>query len=335
LENKQGVELLKHFVMKKVAVVCGGYSGEAVVSLRSAQMVMDNIDRSRFVPTKVIIDKLSWKAEWEGVTYPIDRNDFTFTAKGTKHRFDGVFMIIHGTPGEDGLLQGYFEILGIPVTTGSVYTQALTFNKKATTRVLSSMGFHTARSLQIKAWEPYSSSFIVQHVGLPCFVKPNCGGSSLGTSRVNSAEELHLALDMAFQVDDHVIIEEFIGGIEVTCGVIIRTGQVMALPITEIVSKTEFFDFKAKYEGLSEEITPARLSPELTTNIQDLSQDIYRKLECRGMIRVDYIIKDTTPYVIEVNTTPGFSEASIIPQQAAVVGISKTELISAVIDSCF
>jgi D-alanine-D-alanine ligase len=321
--------------MKKVAVVCGGYSGESVVSMRSAQMVMDNIDRTRFAPVKVIIDRMSWKAEWEGTTYPIDRNDFTFQVKGVKHVFDGIFMIIHGTPGEDGLLQGYFEMLGIPVTTGGVYTQALTFNKKATTRVLGSMGFHTARSLQVKAWEPYSSSFVVQHVGLPCFVKPNCGGSSLGTSRVNQTEDLHLALDKAFQVDDHVIIEEFIGGTEVTCGVIVWQGKVMALPITEIVSKKEFFDYEAKYQGLSEEITPARISPELTAQIQQLSEDIYRKLECRGMIRVDYIIKDQTPYVIEVNTTPGFSEASIIPQQAAAVGIDKTQLISAVIDSCF
>jgi D-alanine-D-alanine ligase len=298
-------------------------------------MVMDNIDRTRFAPVKVIIDRIAWKAEWEGITHPIDRNDFTFIVNGTKHLFDGIFMIIHGTPGEDGLLQGYFEMLGIPVTTGGVYTQALTFNKKATTRVLSSMGFHTARSLQIKAWEPYSSTFVVQHVGLPCFVKPNCGGSSLGTSRVNLTEDLHLALDKAFKVDDHVIIEEFIGGTEVTCGVIVWQGKVMALPITEIVSKKEFFDYEAKYQGLSEEITPARLSEDLTLQIQRLSEDIYRKLECRGMIRVDYIIKDQTPYVIEVNTTPGFSEASIIPQQAAAVGINKTQLISAVIDSCF
>jgi D-alanine-D-alanine ligase len=321
--------------MKRVAVVCGGYSGEAAVSMRSAQMVMDNIDRTRFEPVKVIIDRTTWKAEWEGAYYPIDRNDFTFVVKGGKRMVDGVFMIIHGTPGEDGLLQGYFEILGIPVTTGGVYTQALTFNKKATTRVLSSMGFHTARSLQIKAWEPYSSTFIVQHVGLPCFVKPNCGGSSLGTTRVNQLEDLHLALDKAFQVDDHVIIEEYIAGTEVTCGVIVWQGKVMALPITEIVSKKEFFDYQAKYEGLSEEITPARLPEDMTAKIQHLSEDIFRKLECKGMIRVDYIIKEQTPYVIEVNTTPGFSEASIIPQQAFAVGISKKELISAVIDGCF
>ena len=322
-------------MIKKVAVVCGGYSGEAVVSHRSAQMVMDHIDRNRFEPVKVIIDKMTWKAEWEGVTYPMDRNDFTFVVKSVKHAFDGVFMIIHGTPGEDGLMQGYFEMLGIPVTTGGVYTQALTFNKKATTRVLSSMGFHTARSIQLKAWEPYSSTFVAQHVGLPCFVKPNCGGSSLGTSRVNHLEEMHLALNKAFEVDDHVIIEEYISGTEVTCGVITWEGKVMALPITEIVSKTAFFDFQAKYEGLSEEITPARLSPEVTKNIQRLSEDIFRKLECKGMIRVDYIIRENEPFVIEVNTTPGFSEASIIPQQAAAVGINKTQLISAVIDSCF
>jgi D-alanine-D-alanine ligase len=325
----------QHSHIKTVAVVCGGYSGEAVVSKRSAQMVMDHIDRSRFEPIKVQIDRTMWKAEYEGAWYPMDRNDFTFLVKGTKHRFDGVFMIIHGTPGEDGILQGYFEMLGIPVTTGGVFTQALTFNKKATTRVLASMGFHTARSLQLKALEPYSASFVLQHVGLPCFVKPNCGGSSLGTSRVNQTEELHLAIDKAFAVDEQVIIEEFVAGTEVTCGVIVWQGKVMALPVTEIVTKKEFFDFEAKYQGLSEEITPARLSPEVTQLVQQLSEDIFKKLECRGMIRVDYIIRENEPFVIEVNTTPGFSEASIIPQQAAAVGISKSELISAVIDGCF
>ncbi|MBL0314703.1 MAG: ATP-grasp domain-containing protein [Flavobacteriales bacterium] len=232
-------------------------------------------------------------------------------------------------------MQGYFELLGIPTTTGNTLNMSLTFNKKTTTRVLSTMGFTTARSIELKALEPYSASFITQNVGLPCFVKPNCGGSSIGTSRVNQVEDLHLAIDKAFHEDSHVIIEEFISGIEVTCGVIVNKGKVMALPVTEIVSQKEFFDYEAKYQGKSEEITPARLDDKIYLRVQQYSEDIYRRLDCRGMIRVDYIIRGEDIYVIEVNTTPGFSEASIIPQQAASIGMSKTELISAVIESSF
>jgi D-alanine-D-alanine ligase len=244
-------------------------------------------------------------------------------------------MIIHGTPGENGILQGYFELLGIATTTGDTLNMALTFNKKMTTRVLGTYGFHVAKSLTLKRTDSYSSQQIIEHVGLPCFVKPNCGGSSIGTSRVNAAEDLHKAIDTALQVDSQIIIEEFIQGTEVTCGVIKWQGNVMALPITEIVSQKEFFDFEAKYQGQSEEITPARLDKEIYDCVQANSEAIYTALECRGMIRVDYIIRGQDIFVIEVNTTPGFSEASIIPQQAGVQGISKTELITAVISSSF
>jgi D-alanine-D-alanine ligase len=197
------------------------------------------------------------------------------------------------------------------------------------------MGYRVARSIVVRKEEEITAEAVVAKVGLPCFVKPNCGGSSIGTSRVNKLEEVMDAISRARNEDEDIIVEEFIAGREVTCGVIVLNGKPTALPITEIVSETEFFDFQAKYEGLSEEITPARLSPEVTENIQRLSEDIFRKLECKGMIRVDYIIRENEPFVIEVNTTPGFSEASIIPQQAAAIGINKTQLISAVIDSCF
>ncbi len=320
---------------KIIAVVCGGYSGESVVSMRSAAMVMNNIDRTKYTPYQVVITLDRWVVLHDGAEIPVDRNGFSFAISGVKINFDGVFMIIHGTPGENGIMQGYFELLGIPTTTGNTLNMSLTFNKKTTTRVLSTMGFTTARSIELKALEPYSASFITQNVGLPCFVKPNCGGSSIGTSRVNQVEDLHLAIDKAFHEDSHVIIEEFISGIEVTCGVIVNKGKVMALPVTEIVSQKEFFDYEAKYQGKSEEITPARLDDKIYLRVQQYSEDIYRRLDCRGMIRVDYIIRGEDIYVIEVNTTPGFSEASIIPQQAASIGMSKTELISAVIESSF
>jgi len=318
-----------------IAIVCGGYSGESVVSMRSAGMIMHNIDRNKYEPVKVVITRKRWYAEVDDAEVEIDKGDFSFTHTNKKTTFEGVFMIIHGTPGENGIMQGYFELLGIPTTTGNALCMALTFNKKITTRVLSTMGFITAKSIELKALEPYSASFIIQSVGLPCFVKPNCGGSSIGTSRVNKLEDLHVAVDKAFREDDHVILEEFIEGTEVTCGVITYKNKVTALPITEIVSKTEFFDYEAKYKGQSEEITPARLDEKIFKRVQQYSEDIYKKLNCRGMIRVDYIIRGEDAYVIEVNTTPGFSEASIIPQQAEVMGLSKTELISTVIESCF
>ncbi|MDZ4822500.1 MAG: D-alanine--D-alanine ligase [Flavobacteriales bacterium] len=321
--------------MKRIAVVCGGYSGESVVSMRSAAMVMNNIDRSKYEPVKVVVLHERWFAEADGKELDVDKNDFSFTLNRKKILFDGVFMIIHGTPGEDGLMQGYFEMLNIPHTTGGVFNMSLTFNKKATTRTLASLGFTVAKSTVLKKFEPYSSSFIGQIVGLPCFVKPNCGGSSIGTSRVNKVEELHLAVDKAFREDEEVIIEEFISGTEVTCGVIVISGKPTALPITEIVSKKEFFDFEAKYEGASEEITPARISEQLTSRVQQIAEDIYNKLDCRGMIRIDFLLPGSEPYVVEVNTVPGFSEASIIPQQAEVYGMSKKELVSAVIESCF
>lgn len=321
--------------MKRIAVVCGGYSGESVVSLRSAAMIMNHIDRTKYYPVRITISRESWMAEVSGNEIPVDKNDFSISSANGKITFDGAFIIIHGTPGEDGLLQGYLEMLGIPYTTGDVLNTSTTFNKKATTRMLGSLGYHVAQSLVLRREEPYSVSTVIDTVGLPCFVKPNCGGSSIGTSRVNHAEELHHALDTAFREDNEVIVEQFISGTEVTCGVISLNGQTTALPITEIISKKEFFDFEAKYQGASDEVTPARISEEMTNRIQRACEAIYSQLSCRGMIRIDWLIRGDEPFVVEVNTVPGFSEASIIPQQAAAIGISKTELISAVIESCF
>ncbi|MFN9391885.1 MAG: D-alanine--D-alanine ligase [Flavobacteriales bacterium] len=318
--------------MKRIAVVCGGYSGESVVSMRSASMIMNHMDRTKYTPVKIVITRTAWFADFDGIEVVVDKNDFTVTHHGQKMRFDGAFIIIHGTPGEDGLLQGYFTMLGIPHTTGDVLNMAITFNKKATTRLLGSLGFSVAKSITLHKDEPYSITYLTQQLGLPAFVKPNCGGSSIGTSRVNSAQEFHIALEKAFHEDDQVIIEEFIEGTEVTCGVIRRNGKITALPVTEIVSKKEFFDFEAKYQGASEEITPARIPHEVALRIRQSCEDIYQRLNCRGMIRVDWIIRGDEPFAVEVNTVPGFSEASIIPQQAAVAGINKTELITAVLE---
>lgn len=321
--------------MKKIAVVCGGYSGEAAVSMRSAAMIMNNIDRTRYEPMQIVIERQRWYAMLDGKELEVNKADFSIPLDDTHWKCDGVFMIIHGTPGENGIMQGYFEMMGIPTTTGDSLNMSLTFNKKMTTRILSTMQFKTARSISIRQQDAWSANQIIEEVGLPCFVKPNAGGSSIGTSKVMQPEDIEPAFLRAFQEDSIVMVEEFIQGIEVTCGVIQWQGEIIALPITEIVSKTEFFDYEAKYKGLSEEITPARINDELTHTIQNLAVSIYTQLNCRGMIRVDFIIQNEIPHVIEVNTTPGFSEASIIPQQAAARGISKSELIEAVIESCF
>jgi D-alanine-D-alanine ligase len=321
--------------MQKIAVVCGGYSGEAEVSMRSAAMVMEHIDLTLYSPVKIVIQKDRWFAEWKGAEWEVNRNDFSVMLDGEIHQFDGAFIIVHGTPGENGLLQGYFEMLGIPYTTGDVLNMSITFNKKATTTFLKSLGFSVAESVVLYKNEEWNADSILQRVGLPCFVKPNNGGSSIGTSKVKEMGQLVPAIEKAFKEDGQVIIESFLNGTEVTCGVIQWEGKVRALPMTEIVSENEFFDFEAKYKGKSHEITPARIDQALFEEIQNLSEKIYIQLKCRGMIRVDFIIHDGVPHVVEVNTVPGFSAASIIPQQAACVGIDKTALITAVIQSCF
>ena len=321
--------------MKRVAVIAGGSSGEAVISMKSAEMVMNNIDRTKYEPVKVVMDKTGWHAHWDGETFPVDKNDFTFKNSDGVYRFDGVFVAIHGTPGEDGILQGYFDLVGLPTTTGSVLNLSLTFNKSMTNTYLHHEGFLCARAVMLKKSDVYSVRHIINNVGLPCFVKPNRGGSSLGDSRVEKAEELPAAIEKALDVDGEVLIEELLSGTEVTCGVIRPYGRTMALPITEIVAKGKFFDFAAKYEGQSEEITPARIKEHHYNNIQRMSECIYDLLDCKGMIRADYFIKGEDIYVMEVNTVPGFSEASIIPQQAAHADISKKDLITMVIESCF
>lgn len=320
---------------KRIAVVSGGFSGEAAVSMRSAQMVMTHIDREKYAPTQVVIERKKWVAIVENQEIAIDKNDFSFEFNGVRNHFDGVFMIVHGTPGEDGILQGYFQLMGIPFTTGDVLNMAITFNKKSTTDALRNLGYSVAKSVMVREGEGIDAEAIIAKLGLPCFVKPNNGGSSIGTSKVKASADLQTAVDKALKEDHQALIESFIDGVEVTCGVIQIQGKITALPLTEIVTENEFFDYQAKYEGASQEITPARLPEEMSNQVRALAARIYQDLRCSGMIRIDFIIQNDEPHVIEVNTVPGFSEASIIPQQAAAFGIDKTTLISTVISSCF
>ncbi len=318
-----------------VAVFAGGYSAEAAVSLKSAAMVMNNIDRDRFDPVLITVSKEGWKAEHNGVPVIVNRADLSVQTPAGTIRPQVAFIMIHGTPGENGILQGYLDTIGMPYTTGGVLNMALTFDKGLTTQTLRAMGLPTTTGVLIRPGGNRNLDEIIAITGLPCFVKPNRGGSSIGMTKVSRAEQLEAAIATAFNEDSQVIVERFISGTEVTCGVIPWEGGIRALPATEIVSENEFFDFEAKYLGKSQEITPARIPDATMKVVQDLAEQIYIALECRGMIRVDMIIAEGQPHVIEVNTVPGFTEASIIPQQAAAVGIGKTELIAGVIDAAF
>lgn len=319
--------------MKTIAVVCGGYSKEEVISLRSAEQIAQVIDKKKYEVFTVLINKEKWVAKLVGKEVPIDKDDFSFIVNGRKVVFDAVFMAIHGTPGEDGKLQAYFEMLEIPVTTCNVFVSSLTFNKFATKLFVKEYGLLTADAVLVRKNLAYNTDEIVSRLGLPIFVKPNNGGSSFGVTKVKEADELIPAIEKAFEEDTEVIIEKFIKGSEFTCGVFKSDTESLVLPITEIVSKNEFFDFEAKYtKGKSDEITPARLSEEETKICQNLSSEIYDLLGCNGVVRIDYLYQDEKFYFMEINTVPGMSGESIIPQQVRAYGMSVTDFYSKLID---
>lgn len=319
---------------KRVCVISGGYSGEAVISMRSAQMVLENADRSRFEVYQALLDKTGWWVLHNNQQYAINLSDFSVDVEGTRLAFDLACIMIHGTPGEDGRLQGYFDMIGLPYTTGGVLNMALTFNKSYTTRTLGAMGFKVARSLMVDEL-PTSTEFLLSSgLGLPVFVKPNEGGSSLGASKVSKADELLPAISKALAADKAALIEEFITGTEFTCGCISENGKPRALHITEIESSKSFFDFEAKYNyDQTREITPARLVDDRYRECQQLTERIYEALNCRGVIRVDFILNQAGFYVIEVNTVPGMTSKSIVPQQARAMGITDTELVTRIFES--
>ena len=311
----------------------GGDSSESVISLKSADVVQKYLDKEKYNAYKVLVNKTKWAVVEGDNEFPIDKNDFSATLNGQKIKFDAVFNAIHGTPGEDGKLQGYFDLIGVPYSSSGVLASALTFSKGTCNAVIKVWGLaNTAKSVVVRKGEKVNEQQLISKLGLPCFVKPNNGGSSFGASKVKEAAQLIPALAKAFEHDPEAIVEEFLPGTEVTCGVFRANGKVTVLPITEIVPKNEFFDFEAKYKGASEEITPARISKELTEEIQRITGTVFEKLGLKGMSRIDFIIKDNVPYLVEVNTTPGLSEQSIVPQQARSVGISLTELFGMMVE---
>ncbi len=323
---------------KKIALVTGGLSGEAVISYKSAITVGNNIDTDKFDWYKIDINERGWWFEnVKGEKSKVNREDFSIEVAGEKITFDAVLLCIHGTPGEDGKLQGYFDMLGLPYTSCDAATSALTFNKRYTVAVATFGGINVAKSLHIFKHTPVTPETILQQLALPVFVKPNNGGSSIGMSKVNDGSELQVALDKAFKEDNQILVEEFIKGREFTIGVFKTKGQIITLPMTEVITKKEFFDFEAKYQGLSEEITPAILDDVYADKIRQAAKRAYEVLNCRGVVRIDFILNEANgePYMLEVNTVPGQSEASIIPQQAKAMGWTLKDFYTAVIEEAF
>ncbi|QIY91095.1 D-alanine--D-alanine ligase [Chryseobacterium gallinarum] len=313
---------------KSVAVVMGGYSDEYVVSLKSGQLIYDSLDRSLYDVYKVVILKDEWYFLDENDNkHEINRGDFSAALdNGEKLKFDVCFNIIHGTPGENGILQAYWDAIGQKYTGCDFYQSALTFNKKDTLAVLSKYGIPSAKSIYLRKGEEINADKITEELGLPLFVKPNQSGSSLGISKVKEKSGLIAATEVAFKEDDEILIESFLNGMEVSVGVIDFKGETIVLGITEIVPKNEFFDYEAKYEGASEEITPARIDDETRTRVEEIAKRAYDSLGMSGFSRSEYILMDGIPYMLEMNTNPGFSPASILPQQAKHYGISITDL---------
>ena len=312
---------------KNIAIIMGGYSSEYEISLKSGNMVYQSLDKSLYDAFKVHVFKDKWVyVDNNENEFPIDKNDFSVTVNSNKTAFDCVFNAIHGSPGEDGFMQAYFELTSIPHTSCGMYQAALTFNKRDCLSVLKPYGIKTAESYYLNLGDAINVDAIIAKVGLPCFVKANKAGSSFGITKVHKKENLKDAINVAFKEDDEIIIEAFLDGTEVSVGVITYKGETKVLPITEIVSDNDFFDYEAKYLGKSQEITPARISDVMTEKVHKVAKQVYEVLKMKGFSRSEFIFKDGEPHLLEVNTVPGLTKESILPQQAAAAGISLSEL---------
>jgi D-alanine-D-alanine ligase len=310
-----------------IAVVMGGYSDESVISIRSGQLILSHLDQSKYNSYEIHITNEDWYCLHESKKYAINKSDFSFNLDGKKIKFDVAINTVHGTPGEDGHLQAYWELVDLPYTGCSFYQSSLTFNKRDTLSVLSKFNIPKAKSIYLSKNEAIDGQKIEAELGLPFFVKPNQSGSSLGVSMVKSLDELPKALEFAFAEDRDILIESYLKGTEVSVGVINYKGKTTVLGITEIVSENDFFDYEAKYLGKSQEITPARLSKEMEDLVIHTAKKVYESLGMVGFSRTDFIIMDGIPHFIEINTNPGLSPQSIFPQQAAYAQIAFSDLI--------
>ncbi|NCT17346.1 MAG: D-alanine--D-alanine ligase [Flavobacteriia bacterium] len=321
---------------KNIAVIMGGYSSEFEISLYSGEVVYTSLSKKKYNVYRVHILKEKWVHQLDTLEeFEVNRADFSFSdGKNTIHP-DVVFNAIHGTPGEDGLLPAYFQLIGMPHTSCGYYQSALTFNKRDCLSVLKSYGVRCANAYYLNQGNEINEEEIVKKVGLPCFVKPSRSGSSFGISKVKTMEELLPAIEKAYSEDSEILIETCLVGTEVSVGVIQFNGEVVVLPVTEIISETEFFDYEAKYLGKSEEITPARISEDETNFVQEEAKHIYTLLNMSGLSRSEFIIQDGKPYFIEINTNPGLSQESIIPKQVRAAGISLTDLFGNMVEQAF
>jgi D-alanine-D-alanine ligase len=321
--------------MSKINVVLfmGGDSGEYEVSIASSSQVKNNLDPEKYEVYPVLIKNGSWYYTGANRTQiPFDRNDHSLHIGNEIIKFDCAFIAIHGTPGEDGKLQGYLDIAGIPYTTCDVTTSALTFNKYFSNDLAKQYGVKVASTIFIRKDEPWNADSLVAEVGLPCFIKPNKAGSSVGVSKVYEQSEIEVAIIKAFAEDDEVLVQQFIKGREMACGVFMLNGTIQVLPVTEVISKNDFFDYQAKYtEGLASEITPAPVTEEQSNECKRLTEYMYRKFNCKGVVRFDYFLSDGEWWFLEVNTVPGFSDGSIIPKQVRAAGIEMKDFFSSLI----
>ncbi len=320
---------------RTIAIVAGGDTSEYEVSLRSAQGIYSFLDKDKYNPYIVVLHGTDWHVQLaDGTTAPIDRNDFSFTVNGQKTTFDYAYIIIHGTPGEDGRLQGYFDMLHLPYSGCGVLASSLTYDKFVCNQYLKGFGVRIAESLLLRRGQSIADEDVIQKIGLPCFIKPNLGGSSFGVTKVKAPEQIQPAIAKAFEEAPEVIVEAFMDGTEITCGCYKTSQSSVVFPITEVVSHHEYFDYDAKYKGDSDEITPARIPDELRDRVQKLTSAIYDILGARGIIRVDYIITEGSKInLLEVNTTPGMTATSFIPQQVRAAGLDIKDVMTDIIEN--
>jgi len=312
---------------KNIAIIMGGYSSEYEISLKSGNVVYETLDTRKYNAYRIHIFRNKWVyVDANNGEFPINKDDFSVQVANRFIHFDCVFNAIHGSPGEDGFMQGYFELLNIPHTSCSMYQAALTFNKRDCLSTLKPYGIKMAESYFLNLGDTVDENAIITKVGLPCFVKANKAGSSFGITKVHQKEDLQTAITIAFDEDDEIIIESFLKGTEVSVGVITYKGEIKVLPITEIITDNDFFDYNAKYLGQSQEITPARISDDMTQKTNAIAKQVYEVLKLTGFSRSEFIFKDGEPHLLEVNTVPGFTKESILPQQAIAAGISLSEL---------
>ena len=317
---------------RNIAVLMGGFSSEKDISIKSGNVIYDNIDRESYIAYKIIISKEKWVyVDDNNVEFKVSKDDFSIEVDKIKINFDVAFIVIHGSPGEDGLLQSYFELLGVPFTGCDSYTSSITFNKRDCISILQKHDIQSAKSIHLNIGDAINENEIIAELGLPCFVKANKSGSSFGVYKVHDRKDLISSINNSFKIDNEVLIESFLDGIEVSVGVMNYKNEIKVLGITQLITDNDFFDYSAKYEGKSKEITPANISELQKSNVTTIAKKIYKKLGIKGFSRSEFIFIGDTPFFIEINSIPGMTNDSILPKQAENSGISLKDICSEVI----